>query len=66
MAQDVLKIAHLIAMIYISMQSSPSLEKISSYDLLPRFRYIWLLVEYKKSRVEYNFVQFRSVISVAR
>ena len=35
---------------YISMKSTPSLEKVSSYGLLPRF---WLLVEYK------------SVISVA-
>ena len=48
MAQNVLKIVHLMAMIYISMRSAPSLEKVSSYGLLPRFIYIWLLVEYKK------------------
>ena len=48
MAQNVLKIVHLMAMIYISMRSAPSLEKVSSYGLLPRFIYLWLLVEYKK------------------
>ena len=35
-----LKIAHLMAMIYMSMQPTPSLEKVSSYGLLPRFIYI--------------------------
>ena len=41
MAQTVLKIAHLMAMIYFSMQPTPSLEKVSSYGyLLPRFIYI--------------------------
>ena len=40
MSQTVLKIAQLMAMIYFSMQPTPSLEKISSYGLLPRFIYI--------------------------
>ena len=35
-----LKIAHLMAMIYISMLPTLSLEKVSSYGLLPRFIYI--------------------------
>ena len=35
MAQTMLKIAHLMAMIY-----NPSLEKVSSYGLLPRLIYI--------------------------
>ena len=52
MAQNVLKIVHLMAMICISMRSAPSLEKVSSYGLLSRFIYIYiyisLLVEYKK------------------
>ena len=39
MAQNGLKIVHLMAMIYISMRSTPSLEKVSSYGLLPRFIY---------------------------
>ena len=37
MAQTVLKIAHLMAMICISMKPTPSLEKVSSYGLLSRF-----------------------------
>ena len=40
MAQTVLKIALLVAMIYFSMQPTPSLEKVPSYGLLPRFIYI--------------------------
>ena len=40
MAQSVLKIAHLMAMIYFSMQPTSSMEKVSSYGLLPRFIYI--------------------------
>ena len=43
MAQTVLKITHLMAMIY-----NPSLEKVSSYGLVPRLIYISLLAEYKK------------------
>ena len=35
-----------MAMIYFSMQPTPSLEKVSSYGLLPDL-YIFLLVEYK-------------------
>ena len=42
MAQNVLKIVHLMANIYISMRSTPSLEKVSSYGLLPRFIYIYM------------------------
>ena len=37
------------AMIYISMKSTPYLQKVSSYGLLSRLRYIWLLVEYKNA-----------------
>ena len=40
MAQTVLKIADLMAMIYFSMQPTSSLEKVSSYGLLPQFIYI--------------------------
>ena len=40
MAQSVLKIAHLMAMIYFSTQPTSSMEKVSSYGLLPRFIYI--------------------------
>ena len=40
MAKTVLKIAHLMAMMYISMKPTPSMEKVSSYGLLPRFVYM--------------------------
>ena len=41
MAQTVIKIAHFMAMIYFSVQPTSSLEKVSSYGLLPRFIYIY-------------------------
>ena len=40
MAQTVLKIAHLMAMINFSMQPTSSMKKVPSYGLLPRFIYI--------------------------
>ena len=40
MAQTVLKVAHLLAIIYFSMQPTLSLEKVFGYGLLPRFIYI--------------------------
>ena len=40
MAQTVLRIAHLMAMINFSMQPTSSMEKVPSYGLLPRFIYI--------------------------
>ena len=41
MAQTVLKIAHFMAMIHFSVQPTSSLEKVSSYGLLPRSIYIY-------------------------